>query len=109
MPLSHGPPAAPPQFTASSRSGPSEKEPSSPQITPTFSSPPKSSPKPRRRIPMSFKQSFSALTLWSCLIVLGQSQHWLASRVARAAADYLDSTQLTLQLPLIPVSIDWLP
>ena len=58
---------------------------------------------------MSFKQSFSALTLWSCLIVLGQSQHWLASRVARAAADYLDSTQLTLHLPLMPVSIDWLP
>ena len=58
---------------------------------------------------MSFKQSFSALTLWSCLIVLGQSQHWLASRVARAAAVYLDSTQLTLHLPLMPVSIDWLP
>ena len=58
---------------------------------------------------MSFKQSFSALTLWSCLIVLGQSQHWLASRVARAAADYLDSTQLTLHLPLMPVSIDWMP
>jgi hypothetical protein len=58
---------------------------------------------------MSFKQSFSALTLWSCLIVLGQSRHWLANRVVRATAVYLDSTRLTLHLPLIPVSIDWLP
>jgi hypothetical protein len=58
---------------------------------------------------MSFKQSFSALTLWSSLIVLGQSPHWLASRVAKATAVYLDSTQFTLYLPAMPIPIDWLP
>jgi hypothetical protein len=58
---------------------------------------------------MSFKQSFSALTLWSSLIVLGQSPHWLASRVVNPTTVYLDSTQFTLHLPPMPVSIDWLP
>jgi hypothetical protein len=58
---------------------------------------------------MSSKQSFYALTLWSSLIVLGPSPHWLANRIATAAAVYLDSTQFTLHLPPMPIPIDWLP